>query len=92
MSAGSHSMWWRVRRGPLPTTFRYTVRCASGRTLGGAPVCPSETLIHLLLFLSRRLSRSSQDPRHHPGSLPVHRVHWSDPAGGVEGAGVRSRP
>lgn len=45
MSAGSHSMWWRVRRGPLLTTFRYTVRFALDLTVGEARFCLSESLI-----------------------------------------------
>lgn len=38
-------MWWRVRRGPLPTTFRYTVRFASVLTVGETSFRASESLI-----------------------------------------------
>lgn len=53
---------------------------------------PCEWESHLVLFPRRRLSGSSQNAHHHSGGLPLHRVHWSDLAGGVEGTGVSSWP
>lgn len=90
MSAGSRLVWWGVRLGPLPTISKCMVSFTRHEKLAK----PSGALVLVLPRpLSRpRLSRASQNSYDYSGSFPLHRVHWSNPAGCVEGTSVSPRP